>query len=315
MTETVFTYAMRRLRRAAGTSAATLIPIFALTVAPLMASEPTPVDTWFAHLTVDQVMPFLSTLPSWQSIGSDSAKTLTFGDPSPTLGFSIPDYDLATGEIAGSTQLRRGLSPTGGYCARALVGHKPIDVVVCGEPDADGSYQVVEASDVHFLGASADLPSGGTTAPDHDFVGVEDGVVVPMDPAAKAWLGASSLNGAVFIRLVAQQKAEWKAVDQIDGPTVGGGIPLIGGDRAAVAAFEASVAKGSGVPVGRLSHPWTVAEAATNAASAAGSTTGTSSAASSGARLSLWLVPSALVALLAALAAIVRRRQRLTIRR
>ena len=102
---------------------------------------------------------------------------------------------------------------------------------------------------------------------------------------------------------VAEQKAEWNAIDRINGPTVGGGIPLIGGNQSDVAAFEASVSRGSGIPVSRLSHPHTVAEAEGKAKAEGKAGNSTSVAA--------WLVPVVTLAALLAVAfmATVRRRR------
>lgn len=233
-----------------------LAPTTGASAATQTAPDP---NRWFAALTPAQVLPFVRNLPTWSSQASTDPAAISFGAAAPTLGYSLPRFDLATRQITGSSQLIDALRPTGSYCARLLVKQSPVNIVVCADPLPDGSgYQISGANEVAFRDGSPDLPSGGTTAPDHNFVGVANDAVMPLDQAAEAWMGASSLDGAVFVRLVAQQKAEFDAIDKINGPAMGGGIPLIGGDRVAVAAFEAAVAKGSGVPVSRLSHPWTV---------------------------------------------------------
>lgn len=222
------------------------------------ATVPSDINGWFASLTPAQVLPFVQNLPSWAQQGSEGPATISFGAAAPTLGYSLPSFDLSTGTVTGSVELGKALPPTRGYCARLRVSQVPSAIVMCADPTSDGTgYQLDAASEVRFLSGSADLPAGGTTAPDHHFVGVIDGAVVPLDQAARSWMGASRLDGPVFITLAAQQKAEWAAVDKINGPAMGGDIPLIGGDRAVVAAFEEQVSQGSGVPVSRLSHRWT----------------------------------------------------------
>lgn len=262
---------MKRLARLAASgafAAAAIIPVVGVD-APATASAPPEVAAWFASLTLGQVMPYVQSFPSWSTEGTTDPKALSFGEPAPTLGYSLPEYDLSTNTMTGASTLNRALAPTGEYCARALVSERPIDVVACAAPAGDGSgYKITVVSEVHLLDASADLPSAGTTEPDHDFVGVVGSDVVPMDEAAQTWLGAVRIKGATFVELAAKQKAEWDAIDRINGPAMGGGIPLIGGDKAAVAAFEEAVSQGSGVPVSRLSHPDSVAGAEAPAAAA-----------------------------------------------
>lgn len=268
--------------------AALMLALGSAMAAPATAAGSSSADQWFARLTPAQIVPFVHTFPSWSSQGSTDPQALSFGAASPTLGYSLPTYDLGTGKVTGSTQLANGMTRTGGYCARLLVHRSPTDIVVCSDPGPGGrGFQIAGASDVQFLGSAADLPAGGTTAPDHNFVAVVGAAVVPMDRSARSWLGASSVNGSEFIKLVAQRVAGWAAINKLHGPSVGGDIPLIGGNRAEVAAFEAAVAKGSGVPVSRLTHPWSVAGVETVVPSA-GSSSG-------------WIVPiAALLALVAA---------------
>ena len=288
----------RPVRLAAAVSSAAVLLIAIPSVATPAAASPPDITTWFASLTPDQVMPYVQSLPTWSGQGGSDSAALSFGSPAPTLGYTLPGYDLTTNAVTGTAQLNKGLTPTGGCCARALVDQKPIDIVVCADPTSDGSsYQVSVASEVQFLDTSPDLPAGGTTGPDHNFIGVQGGAVVPLDQSAQTWLGTSKLDGSTFVRLAAQQKAELAAIDRINGPAMGGGIPLIGGNQADVAAFEASVAQGSGIPVSRLSHPQTVNEAEATTAPAHHST---------------WMVPVVALAglMTAVLAATLRRHRR-----
>ncbi len=257
------------------------------------------INAWFSSLTPAELQPFLADFTAWETAGYGGVK-VTFGKASPVLEYELPVFNLKTATVTGPVQLANALVSTGEYCARGLVDGTLSDFVVCAEPNSTGSdYQVFGADEVRFVNSykDADLPAAGTTYPGHDFIGLDNGSVVPLDESAASWLGVPKIDGSTFVTLVAKRKAESAAVVAAQGETVGGELPLIGGDSAAITTFEDAVAKGSGVPVSELTHPSTLAEAERGEGSLP-----------RGDRS--WLVPSASLALLGAVAIVATARRR-----
>jgi hypothetical protein len=218
------------------------------------ASSPPPavpaeITTWFATRGPLEVERTIASDPSWNHSQPIVWAAVTYSAPVPQMTYVLPDYDLKGGRSKASVAPRDVLRSTNGYCARVSGGGLVLDYMLCASRNADGVVQGYDSLDqVEFLPSVADLPSAGVLNYQGRWMGIEGDSLVPLDLAAKYDVPVAT-PGTVVIEAMAKRKAEYAAIERVEGPVAGASGPsLLAPNAAELADWNAQVQRGLAIP-------------------------------------------------------------------